>query len=239
MKFTYGKIVILRFVLVVIVTLLLELLLSSIVMSFNQFVRPSTIKLEMYALTSDGVVDDVIFTDPHCSSTGATRLAYGCTYFHDKPNQDNERQEVYPFTSYKIEIGYESETKRVTLSNGSQDDIQLGYLHNVVAQEMGEGSPLSSYTAQAIAARTYAYYQTNGTIRINNSSSKQVYVPYRFEGMGGATPALRQLKLHNAITSSHSLYMTLSDSTQPIVAYFGQDNDEYTTNGTLSHLIGI
>jgi len=232
----YSVITLVSIFLVIMIFLLLQQTLMAA--PLRQFSPPTKIKLEMLALTPDGEKDSE-FTDPHCSSTGATRLAYGCTYFHDKPNQDNERQEVYPFTSYKIEIGYESETKRVTLSNGSQDDIQLGYLHNVVAQEMGEGSPLSSYTAQAIAARTYAYYQTNGTIRINNSSSKQVYVPYRFEGMGGATPALRQLKLHNAITSSHSLYMTLSDSTQPIVAYFGQDNDEYTTNGTLSHLIGI
>jgi peptidoglycan hydrolase-like amidase len=49
--------------------------------------------------------------------------------------------------------------------------------------------PLSCLTAQAVAARTFAFNQTynpaNPTtpLMINNTNEKQVYIPYRYLGL--------------------------------------------------------
>jgi len=230
--------------LVIMAIFLLKLQLSLIIIPTGQFTSPTKIKLEMFALTSNGKVDDITFADPHCSSTGVTHLAYGCTYFYNKPDVQNEPQEPYPFDSYQIEIGYDGETKSVTLSNGTQQTIQLGYLHNVVSQEIQEGTTLSAYAAQVIASRTYAYTQTNGspqTLRINNSSGKQVYIPFRFEGLAGTDPTSRKTKVSNAVSLSSGYYMTLPNNNVPIFAAFGQDNCTYTQNNTAnsSHLKSI
>lgn len=206
----------------------------------KQFSPPSEIKLKMFALTSAGAKNTADFgADPICLPTGPTRKAYGCTWYYDIPGQNTERIEKYPFSDESIEIGFEGDLRQVVLSNTVAITIQLGYLHNVIAQEMSEGAPLASYTAQAIAARTYGYFQTDGGAnRINNSANHQVYIPYRFEALGGATPELRKLKVHNAVILPGPLYMT-SGSNQPINALFGADNCTSTEEGAENYLKSV
>ncbi len=186
---------------------------------------PTQITLNMFALRqSDGAIDPSL-PDARCYSVVSNRTRYGCTCFPGDLNRD------YPFQSDTIVLNIEGDT---TLAD---DGSQQGYLHNVISQEMAEGSSLASYTAQAIAARTYAYYQTsNGTLAINNSASKQVYLPYRYEGL--ATSTRRQI-VHNAVTLPGSLYMTQQFSTASINAHFGQDNCSFTEQGAAPYLMSI
>ncbi len=179
-----------------------------------------TITVDMYVLFEDTGAKD---GNKRCLSYPTS---YGCTYYPDDSSYE------YPFNANTITISMESDTTTAT------DNSQQGYLHNVVSQEMTEGSPLSSYTAQAIAARTYAYHQTSGgTVTIDNSAGKQVYLPYRYEGLGGS--AGRKTKVHNAITLPGRLYMTVPGSYDPINAHFGQDNCTFTEDGAESYLESI
>jgi hypothetical protein len=208
--------------------------------SQQQFISPSQITLQMYVLKANGAIDfDVPGGNPACYSVTVNRTKFGCTYF-DGGIIGKSPVKSYPFTSDTIPIGIESQPR---------NNIQQGYLHNVISQEMTEGSPLASYTAQAIAARTYAYYQIKpdtpgGPYKtINNSSAKQVYLPYRYDGLGaglGATiKAERQNTVNLAITLPGALYMTLPTDNEPIAAYFGADNCAFTKTGTETYLKGI
>ena len=121
----------------------------------QQFTSPTTITVGMYALRGDGSKDpDFGTTTPNCSSTGVTKFIYGCTYY-DGGVIGKSPKKAYPFISDTIIINFEGDTIAPV------DSSQQGYLHNVISQEMAEGSPLSSYTAQAIASRTYTYDSTN------------------------------------------------------------------------------
>lgn len=186
---------------------------------------PTQITLNMFALRqSDGAVDPSL-PDARCYSVVSNRTRYGCTNFPGDLNRD------YPFQSDTIVLNIEGDTTH------ADDGSQQGYLHNVISQEMAEGSSLASYTAQAITARTYAYYQTSdGTVAINNSASKQVYLPYRYEGL--ATSTRRQI-VHNAVTLPGPLYMTQQFSTASINAHFGQDNCTFTEEGTTDYLQSV
>lgn len=219
-------------------SLLKSLALASVfcfILTGNAGAKPQTqlvnnITLNMYVLVSSGAIAIPIQS---CNTNDTTRRSYGCTFFPG----DAARQ--YPFNSNSITIGMESH-----MLNG----VQQGYVHNVISQEMLEGSPLASYTAQAIASRTYAYYQSNnGTVAINNSGSGgggliayQVYLPFRFDGLGGnlgpAIKAARQATVNDAVTQPGPLYMTPSSVNTPIFASFGADNCSFTQDGFVGGL---
>ncbi|MEZ4712196.1 MAG: SpoIID/LytB domain-containing protein [Caldilineaceae bacterium] len=56
------------------------------------------------------------------------------------------------------------------------------YLKDVIAQEMSPSSFLQpALDAQAIAARTYAYWHINATGSLNNSNQHHVFLPYRYQ----------------------------------------------------------
>ncbi|MBX3053129.1 MAG: hypothetical protein KF753_16720 [Caldilineaceae bacterium] len=66
--------------------------------------------------------------------------------------------------------------------------IETDYLLDVIPQEMGTNYHPVALQAQAIAARTYAYWhRENGYPIINNSASYQVFIPYKFESLPTAT----------------------------------------------------
>ncbi len=175
----------------------------------QQFIPPSQISLQMYALKANGSIDfNVPGGNPACYSITANRTRYGCTFFEGDVNKP------YPFSSNTITIGIEDHM----LNN-----VQQGYLHNVISQEMAEGSPLISYAAQAIASRTYAYYQSSGgTVTINNSGlgggslpGYQVYLPFRYdglgEGLGNTIKAERQNTVNQAVHfHNNPRYMALA-----------------------------
>lgn len=113
---------------------------------------------------------------------------------------------------------------------------QQGYLHNVVAAEMAQGVPLPAYVAQAIVSRSYAYNITlGGTRTIDNSNRFEVFVPYYYETKL-ATPELRKQKVDQAITLPGPLYLSLPDSTEPLLTFFGADNCRYTAQGHAPYL---
>ena len=99
-------------------------------MSLLQFSPPTEIKLEMFALTSDGAKDTLTYDDPACSQADLpddnqeTRFTYGCT-FYDGTYEESETgvgdglKKIYPFNNSTITIGYESHTV-----NG----VEQGYL---------------------------------------------------------------------------------------------------------------
>ncbi len=221
----------------VLTTVLYTLTLPEKAMSapVKQFSPPTEITLTMYALNRDGSINWLDYSDPLCSATGATAYARGCTFYNN--TYPVESQKVYPFgDAYTITIGYETHTE------AGDPDAELGYLHNVVSQEMAEGSPVPAYAAQAVAARTYAYRQTQGgQVALDNSSGYQVYIPYRREGLGeglgDATKAQRQADVQQAVAETESLYMTYDDD--PIKAHFGMDNCTYTQAGAFPYLVSV
>jgi hypothetical protein len=193
------------------------------------FTPPTQITLKMYQLDEFGF----ILQPNNPCQLGDTR--YGCTFFDGGTLGPPAPAKPYPFPSNTIPIDIEGYMF---------NNIQQGYLHNVISQEMAEGSPVASYTAQAIAARTYAYYQSNGgTVTINNSGAGggglpayQVYLPFRYdglgEGLGAAIKTERQNTVNQAIIGPGPLYMTIPSNNNPIIAFFGADNCTFTEDNT-------
>lgn len=235
--FHLGILVLVILISVVALALLPNRVIASVPLNFTP---PTQVTLTMYALDQFG---RIVQAATPCQLND---VRYGCTYF-DGGILGKSPQKPYPFTTpVTITIGMENQ-----VVNG----IQQGYVHNVISQEMLEGSPLASYTAQAITARTYAYYQTQPATpggpykTINNSGSGggglagyQVYLPYRFDGLGeglGATiKAARQAIVNNAVTQPGPLYMVFENlAPQPIFASFGADNCSMTQQGTVQGVL--
>ncbi len=65
--------------------------------------------------------------------------------------------------------------------------IETDHFLDVVPQEMGTYYHPTALQAQAIAARTYAYWHIHQGSTINNSNEFQVFIPYKFESLPPAT----------------------------------------------------
>ena len=92
-------------------------------------------------------------------------VKWGCTWF----DEDHHPQDIhpYPYTSNPITVS-----------------IETDYLLDVVPQELGTYYHPTALHAQAIAARSYAYYKIdNGFDMDNSSSGNQAFIPYKFEGL--------------------------------------------------------
>lgn len=128
------------------------------------FDPPSQVTVHMYGLEYPG---GARWTDPNngsyhlCSSDDTF---YGCTFFDEEHYGQNARS--YPYA-----------TNPVTVS------IENDYLLDVVPQEMGTYYHPTAIEAQAIAARTYAYWHINQGSTINDSTQFQVFIPYKFESL--------------------------------------------------------
>ena len=149
---------------------ILFLLLSTLVISAPQAIAralltyspPSQIGVWMYWLTASGAR-----REPYtlCAS-GNTR--WGCTAFCDESGYPCERSQT---------LAYPYATNPVTIP------IETDYLLDVVPQEMGTYYHLTALQAQAIAARSYAYWHINQGSTINNSTQFQAFIPYKFESL--------------------------------------------------------
>lgn len=153
---------------------------------------PTQVSVSMYELNNAGA--KVIPLVQCINSSGNRSAKWGCTAYcttgqyqehctnsavHPPPVPKPIGQSgwVYPFS-----------TNQVTVSIDGTDTYNgytyNRYLRDVVAQETNpEAFHAKAVDAQAIAARTYAYYQTsssNETV-IDNSASYQVYVPFRYD----------------------------------------------------------
>ena len=159
--------------LVIKVVFILPFWLLSVLPGANVAASPlnqsSTVTLNMYVLVFPNGARDP--DNRLCNMNSITRQSWGCTFYPNNPTRE------YPFSSNTITIGLETHTL-----NG----VQQGYLHNVIPQELDPGHAASSVKAQAIASRTYAYWQIGPGNTLNNSNQFQVYIPYRYDALSAA-----------------------------------------------------
>jgi len=164
---------------------------------------------------------------------------YGCTAYCDNYPYSYCQGNVagYPYASAWPTISYDHD-----------------YLLDVLAQE---ASPALfdqlALNAQAIASRSYAWHRINSEGVINNSSSYQVFIPYKFETFGsdpnapGAPCASSNLsagqrKLCDAVASGY--YLSWEDASnwdyEPARANFFADTKHSTaSSGDKPYLIGV
>jgi hypothetical protein len=141
------------------IALSLQLLFPLAQRSQAQAALPTTIQITLYMLDGDGAIALPIRL---CSATDVTvRGAFGCTVKTDAP---------FPYPANPITISIEGD-----------------YLPDVVGKET---NPEQGFTnavalrAQAIAARSYAYWHIAQGNDIDNSINKQVFIPYQFDRLG-------------------------------------------------------
>ena len=196
------------------------------------FYTPSAnVTIEMYELNTLGES-----TGNSCTSTNTK---WGCTAFCDNTDPatgvrwgvcGSGQVKPYPFDSSTESIKMESQLK---------DGFQQGYLYNVTPHEVAitvssQGNKsLSTVQAQAIAARTYAYYHVDENSTINNSNQFQVYIPYTYEKL---TTAQQQRVV---VAMSQVLYMSPTTGNDAIRAHYGADNGPDTTDGGETYLKSV
>lgn len=190
------------------------------------FTAPTQITVTMYQVTED---QQSMNTGIVCRP-GSVRL--GCTAIPD------EAQYGYPYVTNPITI-----------------DIERDYLPDVVPQESNPSElHRAAIEAQAVAARSYAYYYIfqNGRSatpikEIENSAGFQVFLPYKFEVAGGrpfnspANPAQPcasgrtdplaaltgpQKLVCDALARRH--YLSFANSTEPLQTLFNKDIADQT-----------
>ena len=117
----------------------------------GQFTPPTNITVQMYALNPDGSLpppDRRVL----CASGN---MDFGCTAFVGDTNHP------YPYTDNPVTVF-----------------IEKDYLLDVVPRELGAYYHPTALRAQAIAARSYAYYKIANTLPIDNSASgNQAFIP--------------------------------------------------------------
>ncbi|MCA0353710.1 MAG: hypothetical protein LCH85_17085 [Chloroflexi bacterium] len=141
---------------------------------------PTTITLTMYPLDTQGAKLGNI----PCSQMSTTFDVFGCTAIEGDPNY------IYPYNSSTITLNIENE-----------------YLPNVLPGEMFPPEFITeAMRAQAIAARSYAYYQINNNgSNINNSTQFQMFIPYRFNIAGNTPPNQYVISRENPCSTTRRL----------------------------------
>lgn len=207
---------------------------------------PSTIRVMMYQLNENGSIFAPGGT-PHACATPANRTEWGCTAFHEG-STPVVTLVPYPYGN----------------TPAPQVSFETDYLKNVVPQEMAGGSPQTALRAQAVAARSYAMYQTGIGGEFNNSASRQVFVPYRFEllrvegGDPGHNPTTTptpnvnncttipdsgvtryQRNVCEALSHTRGVYVSPSDRDAPVMTEFSSDVKARTTPGATPHLVSV
>ena len=131
------------------------------------FTPPDSITVTMRRLIfpGGGVTEDNCTLDPPDES-------WGCTWF-DPDHYPSQNVRPYPYTSNPVTV-----------------PIETDYLLDVIPQEMGTYYHPTALQAQAIAARTYAYWHIDQGYAVNNSNSYHVFVPLKFESLPPATATI-------------------------------------------------
>lgn len=198
--------------LVTLALLMLPLVMPGVVNAFSplRYTLYTQVTLDMYVLNRNG---SIALGSPKCQA-GDLRL--GCTYFPEGGVPTNP----YPFGSLN--------PVTISIDSGTQ-----GYLRNVVPNELDPSHAASSVRAQAIAARTYANHQIDLYGTLNNSSSRQVYIPYSYDILSTAHKGVIDQALAGQV------YLSLPGSTNPIAAYFSDNTDVWTDQGATSYLKSV
>ena len=148
----------------VLLILLIALLPSAAAAPVFSFTPPDSITVTMYRLVYPGGGN----TNIACQLNPPDEN-WGCTWF-DRFHYPSDQVRPYPYATNPIAI-----------------PIETDYLLDVVPQELPPYYHPTAVQAQAIAARTYAYWHINQGSTINNSISYQAFIPYKFESLPPAT----------------------------------------------------
>ncbi|MBK7201924.1 SpoIID/LytB domain-containing protein [Candidatus Amarolinea dominans] len=197
---------------------------SSIAAPMSSFTPPTNITVRMYRLFSGGGSTGIL-----CSSNDTS---YGCTAFV------GDSGHAYPYgTNNPITI-----------------PIETDYLLDVVPSEVSvEAFHPTAIQAQAIAARSYAYWHINQGSTINNSTQFQVFVPYAFEVLppttfpdnSGDPCASNNLNddqriVCSAVAPRHYIsYGTYPNDDLPAFTEYFADIPNRTLNGGQPYLIAV
>lgn len=128
------------------------------------YTPPSSLTVNLHRLNYPGGAD----TGIACTSSPSD-LNWGCTWFDVEHFPSEARS--YPYNINPVTI-----------------PIETDYLLDVLPQEMGPYYNPIALQAQALAARTYAYWhKENGYSTVNNSTTYQVFIPYKFESLPSAS----------------------------------------------------
>ncbi|MGQ9628592.1 MAG: SpoIID/LytB domain-containing protein, partial [Anaerolineae bacterium] len=161
----------------------------------------------MYRLNSDG---SKYQPEEPCSS-GNTN--WGCTAF-DKDHYPPEQRRPYPYATNPVTVSIESD-----------------YLLDVVPQEMNPGlfHP-TALRAQAIAARSFAYWHIHQGSNINNSIQFQAFIPYKFESLNSG----EQQAISDAIAPRY--YISYSDDSPALTEFSSAHDGVWTEAGDKPYL---
>lgn len=186
----------------------------------TSFSIPNSVSIEMHELNADG-------SPRQNRMCNANNQSWGCTAFCDPavsapgaPCSFPIRPYPYPSTTYDVLIdGWES---------GAH------YLRDVVAQETNpEAFHERAVWAQAIASRTYAYWYARYNLNIDNTTNKQVFVPYRYASKNASYGDFRPI-IDQAVSNRHYLSRDVNDD--PIFAQFFDDHKRVTGDGGYPYL---
>jgi hypothetical protein len=158
-----------------IVALIGDLVSWSSTASTTYLAHPADITVTMYALFPGGAQRDI-----ECAYGSKD---WGCTALCD--NEINGQDDpVYNLVCTQRDLA----TAYIYPGNELTIPIESDYLLDVLPQEM---SPIAYHPAalraQAIAARSYAYWHINAGRHIYNSTNSQVFIPFKFESLPPVT----------------------------------------------------
>ncbi|MBM4458690.1 MAG: SpoIID/LytB domain-containing protein [Chloroflexi bacterium] len=207
------------------------------------FLAPETIAVTMYELTANGA--PIMRCDP--GNGNLTR--WGCTAYCDNPG--NGISCASPVSSYPWSYPNPYQNPVTVQIEGAT--VTNRYLRDVVSQETSPALfHATAVGAQAIAARTYAYWHirtddvTPGPL--DNSRAYQVFVPYRYDTFGQGERDIVDAALQGRYYLSnisdytvnlygHTVNLTAED---PIFAEFFADRPlETLSNPPHPNLVGV
>lgn len=163
----------------------------------------------MYVLNSDGSISN----PPRLCQAGSND--YGCTAASNLGS--------YPFgTTNPVTVQLEGTA------------VNNRYLRDVVPQEMSPGTHHAlAVQAQAVAARTYAYWHIQQGSQINNSTQFQAFIPRKYDTL----PTDQRAIVDAAVQDRHYLSQAANDT--PVFAEFFADIPLRTLNGSFPYLAAV
>ena len=207
-----------------------------------QYEPPQNVTLTMYRLNADGsrISDGNGGYFPCTRADEDIAESYGCTAIVERDVYS------YPFSSSVITISIDGSAIVDPDNDGQRVEDNAytpaqRYLWDVAAQEIGlVGSngvkPLAGVEAQAIASRTYTYQRILERYTIDNSANLHVFLPYKFETLG--QPEKNRLieamqRRYFMTPATDNPNTAENEAIYPILAQYGADNREQTTEGIL------
>jgi hypothetical protein len=193
---------------------------------YHAYSPPSSITIWVYRLRGDGSIE------PSYTLCSSNDTSYGCTAFV------GDSSHAYPYGS----------------NNPVTIPIETDYLLDVVPREMPvDPFHPTAIQAQAIAARSYAYWHIRQGSAINNSNQFQVFVPYTFEALSSTTfpdnpsdPCASsnlnryQRIVCGAVARRHYIaYGTYPNDDLPAFSEYFADIRNRTVNGGQPYLIAV